>query len=102
MKEILRSCSNAWGVPNRLSVPVSAESPKQLLDDTYGLLSEPGNVQELAATILASLNREWDHEAIIRYSSQFTWETIAREILGVYAKVLRKETGIPVNGDQLR
>jgi glycosyltransferase involved in cell wall biosynthesis len=74
--------------------------PETISSDTYGLLCEPGNVQELAAIILASLNRAWDHEAIVRYSSRFTWETITREIMGVYAQVLRKETIIPVHGDQ--
>ncbi len=62
--------------------------PETISSDTYGLLSEPGNVQELAGNILASLDREWDHEAILRYSSRFTWENITREILGVYAQVL--------------
>jgi len=62
--------------------------PETIASDTCGLLSEPGNVQELAGNILASLERQWDHEAIVRYSSQFTWEHIAREILGIYAQVL--------------
>ena len=62
--------------------------PDTISSDTYGLLSEPGNVEELAANILASLDREWDHEAILRYSSQFTWEHIAREIKGIYNLVL--------------
>ena len=76
--------------------------PETISSDTYGLLCEPGNVQELAATIIASLNRAWDHEAIVRYSSRFTWETITREIMGVYAQVLREESDIPLNGNQLR
>jgi glycosyltransferase involved in cell wall biosynthesis len=65
--------------------------PETISSDTYGLLCEPGNVQELADTILASLSREWDREAISAYSKQFTWEKIAREILGVYAQVYKKE-----------
>lgn len=62
--------------------------PETISSDTYGLLSEPGNVEELAANILASLDREWDHEAILQYSSRFTWEHIAREIKGIYDQVL--------------
>jgi glycosyltransferase involved in cell wall biosynthesis len=62
--------------------------PETISSDTYGLLSEPGNVEELAGNILASLDREWDNEAILRYSSQFTWEHIAQEIKGIYDQVL--------------
>jgi hypothetical protein len=36
------------------------------------------------------LDREWDSEAIVRYSSRFTWEHITREILAVYTQVLTK------------
>ena len=64
--------------------------PETISSDTYGLLCEPGNVQDLAGTILASLHREWDYEAIVRYSSRFTWENITREILGIYTQVLKK------------
>jgi glycosyltransferase involved in cell wall biosynthesis len=64
--------------------------PETISSDTYGLLSGPGDVQELAGTILAALDREWDPEAIVRYSSRFTWEHITREILAVYTQVLTK------------
>jgi glycosyltransferase involved in cell wall biosynthesis len=65
--------------------------PETISSDTYGLLSEPGNVQELAGNILASLSREWDPAAILAYSKQFTWENISKEILGIYAQVYKKE-----------
>jgi glycosyltransferase involved in cell wall biosynthesis len=65
--------------------------PEIITSDSYGLLCEPGNVRELAAAILASLSRDWDPEVISAYSKQFTWETIAQEILGVYAKAYKKE-----------
>jgi glycosyltransferase involved in cell wall biosynthesis len=64
--------------------------PETISSDTYGLLSEPGNVQELADTILASLSREWDHEAILDYAHQFTWEILTREILGIYKEVVKR------------
>jgi glycosyltransferase involved in cell wall biosynthesis len=64
--------------------------PETISSDTYGLLSEPGNVQELADTILASLSREWDHEAILDYAHQFTWEILTREILGIYQEVVKR------------
>jgi glycosyltransferase involved in cell wall biosynthesis len=65
--------------------------PETITEDTYGLLSKPGNVQELAKNILASLSREWDTAKISAYSEQFTWENISKEILGVYARVYKKK-----------
>ena len=65
--------------------------PEIITSDSYGLLCEPGNVQELATAILTSLSRDWDPAVISAYSKQFTWENIAQEILGVYAKVYKKE-----------
>jgi glycosyltransferase involved in cell wall biosynthesis len=64
--------------------------PETICSEKYGLLSEPGNVQELAGNILESLNHTWDTEEILDYSKQFTWETISKEILDVYSQVLKK------------
>jgi glycosyltransferase involved in cell wall biosynthesis len=58
--------------------------PETITSDTYGLLSEPGNVQALADNILASLSREWDLAAISEYSKQFTWKEISKEIIDIY------------------
>jgi len=58
--------------------------PETITHDTYGLLSEPGNVQELANNILASLSREWDYAAISDYSKQFAWKEISKEIITIY------------------
>jgi len=58
--------------------------PETITHDTYGLLSEPGNVQELAENILTSLSREWDHAAISEYAQQFTWKKISHEIIAIY------------------
>jgi len=65
--------------------------PEIITNDSYGLLCEPGNVQELVSAILASLSREWDSSLISAYAKQFTWETVTQEILGVYADVCKKE-----------
>jgi glycosyltransferase involved in cell wall biosynthesis len=64
--------------------------PDTITGDTYGLLSEPGNVQELAKNILTSLSREWDTAKISAYAQQFTWENISKEILDVYSQVYKK------------
>jgi predicted glycosyltransferase/glycosyltransferase involved in cell wall biosynthesis len=65
--------------------------PETITDETYGLLSEPGNVQELAKNILSSLSRDWDESKISAYAKQFTWENISKEILAVYSKVYKKD-----------
>jgi glycosyltransferase involved in cell wall biosynthesis len=64
--------------------------PETITDDTYGILSEPGNVQELAKNIVSSLSRQWEPEKISAYAQQFTWENISKEILEVYAQVYKK------------
>jgi glycosyltransferase involved in cell wall biosynthesis len=58
--------------------------PDIISSDTYGILSEPGNVKELANNILESLDRQWDHDAILTYARQFTWKEISKEIIAVY------------------
>ena len=65
--------------------------PETITSETYGILSEPGNVQELAKNILSSFSREWDTEKISAYAKQFTWENISKEILDVYTKVYKKK-----------
>jgi glycosyltransferase involved in cell wall biosynthesis len=58
--------------------------PDIISSDTYGILSEPGNMEELANNILESLDRQWDHDAILTYARQFTWKEISKEIIAVY------------------
>ncbi|KUG20126.1 glycosyl transferase, group 1 [hydrocarbon metagenome] len=62
--------------------------PEVITSDKYGLLVEPAKPVDLAEMILVALEREWDREAILAHAGQFTWESIAKEITGVYARVL--------------
>jgi glycosyltransferase involved in cell wall biosynthesis len=62
--------------------------PEVITSDKYGLLVEPANPDDLAEKLLVALDREWDREEILGYAEQFTWENIAKEILGVYEQVL--------------
>jgi len=62
--------------------------PEVIASDDYGLLVEPADPEGLAEKILVALDREWDREAILRYAERYTWENIAKEIMGVYEQVL--------------
>lgn len=62
--------------------------PEVITSNTYGLLVEPANPEALAEKILVALDREWDREAILAYSEQYTWENIAKETMSVYKEVL--------------
>lgn len=63
--------------------------PEIITSEKYGLLVEPANPEDLAEKILMALEREWDREAILEYAQQFTWENIAKLIVGVYEEVLK-------------
>jgi len=63
--------------------------PEVITSDEYGLLVEPANPEDLAEKILVALDREWDREAILAYAERYKWENIAKEILGVYKKVVK-------------
>jgi teichuronic acid biosynthesis glycosyltransferase TuaC len=62
--------------------------PEVIASDDYGLLVEPADPEDLAEKILVALDREWDRAAILAYAERFTWENIAKEIMGVYKQVL--------------
>lgn len=68
-------------------------SEEIIISDKYGLLCEPADPKDLAKKILIALEREWDHEKIIKYAQQFTWENIAKNILTVYKKVEQRQYG---------
>jgi len=61
--------------------------PEIINSDRYGLLVRPGDPDELAEKILTALDCEWNREEILKYSEQFTWENIVKEILCVYTKI---------------
>jgi glycosyltransferase involved in cell wall biosynthesis len=62
--------------------------PEVITSDEYGLLVDPADPEDLAEKILVALDREWNREAILRYAERYTWENIAKEIMGVYEQVL--------------
>jgi teichuronic acid biosynthesis glycosyltransferase TuaC len=62
--------------------------PEIITSEDYGLLCEPANPEDLAENILVALEKEWDSEKIRKYAEQFSWENIAKKIVGVYEEVL--------------
>jgi len=58
--------------------------PEIITSEDYGLLCECANSKDLADKILIGLDKEWDRENILEYAKQFTWENIAKEIIGIY------------------
>lgn len=62
--------------------------PEVIASDEYGLLVEPADPEDLAEKILVALDREWDRDKILTYAERYTWENIAKEIMGVYEQVL--------------
>jgi glycosyltransferase involved in cell wall biosynthesis len=63
--------------------------PEIISSEEYGILVNPADSHDLADKILLALEREWDTAKILTYAEQFTWDTIAKEIVGIYSNVVR-------------
>jgi glycosyltransferase involved in cell wall biosynthesis len=72
--------------------------PEIIISDTYGLIAEPADSEDLARKIQVALDREWDREAILKYAERFTWENITKEIIAIYLKVGVWTVRDPENG----
>jgi glycosyltransferase involved in cell wall biosynthesis len=59
-----------------------------IINEKLGILVKPGDSEGLAKAILEALETEWDDEFIRDYARQFTWDGIAKGIVGVYKEVL--------------
>ena len=64
--------------------------PEILTSESYGLLVNPADTEDLKEKILMALDRTWDREAILSYAEQFTWENNAKKIREVYNQVYSK------------
>lgn len=62
--------------------------PEIVTSDTYGLLVEPADSEDLAEKILVALDRQWKLGAILAYAERYTWGNVVEEIVGVYAQIL--------------
>ena len=64
--------------------------PEIITSEDYGLLCPPADPECLAEKILIALEKEWDREKIRKYAEQFTWEEIAKRVINIYLKYLKK------------
>jgi glycosyltransferase involved in cell wall biosynthesis len=69
-------------------------SKEILLSEDYGLLTEIGNPENLAKTILIALDRTWNSENIRTYANHYSWDVIKDEILKIYSKINRNNPPI--------
>ena len=70
-----RDSSGLADSPGNLGIVVSAHG------------DEPTIIDELAAALAAALVRTWDRSAIAEHGRRFTWTAVAKETIGVYARV---------------
>lgn len=59
-----------------------------ITSEDYGLLVEPGNVQDLAEKLLTALDRDWDCEKIVAHARQYSWDNIAKKVVRIYNEFL--------------
>jgi glycosyltransferase involved in cell wall biosynthesis len=58
--------------------------PEIINNEDIGELFLKKDVDGLATVIINALNKEWDHEKIIKYAQGYTWDNIANKIKYVY------------------
>lgn len=63
--------------------------PDVIVSNDYGLLVEPGDIQDLAEKIENALNKNWDEEKITSYGKQYQWNNIVDQIQQIYCHVLQ-------------
>lgn len=62
--------------------------PEIIVSDDFGLLCDPAEPNELAKNILLALDKNWDSDLIKKYSAQFSWDNISKQISQLYYQVL--------------
>lgn len=55
-----------------------------ITNESFGILVEPGNKEELALALSNALEKKWDYQAIAAYGKRFSWDTIAEEYIKLY------------------
>jgi glycosyltransferase involved in cell wall biosynthesis len=63
-------------------------SEEIVISDEYGLLCNPGNSKDLADTLLAGLEKEWNSKKINSYAQQFDYGKIKQEYNSIFKSLL--------------
>jgi glycosyltransferase involved in cell wall biosynthesis len=89
--------SEKEGWPNVLleslacGIPVVATDvggiPEIIRSDRVGLLTER-NERDIAKNISIALKKEWDHDEIMQYAREHTWDKVAQSVYEVFQTVL--------------
>jgi len=62
-------------------------APEIITNDKVGILVER-TPESIAEGLIQALNRDWDREAIRQHVAGRTWDVVAREVQGVFEKVI--------------
>ncbi|MEN6474572.1 MAG: glycosyltransferase [Syntrophaceae bacterium] len=76
----------ACGVPV-VSTSVGAV-PDLIENDDYGLLCPPSDAEALSRIIFEAMKKQWNREKIAAYGRRFTWESVAKQTIEVFNKVI--------------
>ncbi len=58
-----------------------------ITSEDYGFLCGSFYPKDLTEKILIALDKDWNREKILDYAKQFTWENIAKDIMGIYTSI---------------
>jgi teichuronic acid biosynthesis glycosyltransferase TuaC len=60
-----------------------------ITSDEIGLFCKPADAVSLDDAITRGLEKSWDIQKILKYSKQFSWDTVVTSIIPIYSQVIR-------------
>lgn len=66
-----------------------------IISDEYGLYCPPNSEDELVSLLEEGLERDWNRDAIVEYSTRFTWEVITDRIYDVFDSLMDDQEVAP-------
>ena len=65
--------------------------PEIITSDSYGYVCKSADAVSLACSIISGLNKSWNHQKILDYSKQYSWEMVVKSTIPIYLQILRNE-----------
>lgn len=59
-----------------------------MIDEDNGIMTDPGNVDELSEAIVAGFDRAWDRDRVASKVQQMTWVNSARKYVDIFSEIL--------------